>query len=495
MREYPSMKLKRLNALIVSAALASGCGSGGGGGGGADGGQPIVQSPQPPPAVSACSLRARQDWAAGQLREFYLFPETLPASLDPTPFTSVDTYIDALTSTARSQRRDRFFTYLTSIREENAFFEAGATAGFGVRLVTDAVGRRSLVAEAFEGAPALAAGIDRGTELLAIGADAASLRSVAEIIAAEGPSGVVNALGPNTAGTTRTLRVADRAGAVRDVTLAKADFALSPVSPRYGAQVIEDGGRQVGYLNLRTFISTADPALREAFARFRARGVTEVVVDFRYNGGGLVSIAELINDLLGGDRAGGDVSSFITYRPEKVSENRTRFFTPQAQSIAPMRLAFIGTASTASASEQVINSTLPYLRDRVALIGTNTFGKPVGQIARDRSECDDRLRVVAFETQNAARQGGYYNGLAGSVAASCRATDDLARPLGDPQEASTRQALDFLAGRPCDPISLEPVSARASAGPDEGELGATRRQGLLTPERPTPAQREVPGLF
>jgi hypothetical protein len=275
------------------------------------------------------------------------------------------------------------------------------------------------------------------------------------------------------------------------VTLAKTDFALPPVSPRYGALILQDGGRQVGYLNLRTFISTADPALREAFARFRSQGVTEVIIDLRYNGGGLISTAELMNDLLGRDRTSGEVASLTVYRPEKSSQNRTRFFRPQAESIAPTRVAFIGTAGTASASEQVINSMLPYLGDRMALIGGNTFGKPVGQIARDRSECDDRLRITALEIQNSAGQGGYFNGLAGKVAASCRATDDLARPLGDPAEAMTRQALDFLAGRTCTPISTEP-SARA---PDAGEPAVRAPRGLLTPDRPTPAQREVPGLF
>ena len=67
---------------------------------------------------SMCSLSARQTWAAGVLKEWYLFPETLPASLDPAGYTSVEAYIDALTATARAQGRDRFFTHLASIAEE-----------------------------------------------------------------------------------------------------------------------------------------------------------------------------------------------------------------------------------------------------------------------------------------------------------------------------------------------------------------------------------------
>ncbi|MGZ8997832.1 MAG: S41 family peptidase, partial [Allosphingosinicella sp.] len=357
----------------------------------------------------------------------------------------------------------------------------GETAGFGFRLAFDSGQQRVFVSEAFEGAPALAAGIDRGTEILAIGTSAGDLRTIAAIISAEGQAGVNNALGPGTAGTSRVLRITNASG-TRDVTLTKMDYELLPVSTRYGAKIINDGGRQVGYVNLRTFISTADPALRQAFASFRAQGITDIIVDLRYNGGGLVSIANLMGDLMGANRTGSDVFSFTAFRASKSSENSTRFFQPQPQSIAPTRIAFIGTGGTASASELVINAFIPYLGNRAALVGSNTYGKPVGQIALDRSQCDDRLRVIAFATQNRDRQGNYFNGLASLVQASCRATDDINFALGDPRESSTARALDFLAGRPCTVVT-------AAAG---APLAAPQ---LLTPERPTTAQREVPGLF
>jgi C-terminal processing protease CtpA/Prc len=474
--------------MALVAMLAS-CGGGGGGGSGG-GGNPAppvgsVPTPPPPPPASTCSLRSRQDWAASVLNEWYLFPETLPAGLDPSGFTSVEAYIDALTATARSQRKDRFFTHLASIAVEDAFFSSGSSAGFGIRLSYETVQGRVFVAEAFEGAPALAAGIDRGTEILAIGTNAGDLKTVASLMAAGGAQAVSDALGPSTPGLTRLLRISDAAG-TREVSVTKADYTLPPVSSRYGAKIIDDGGRRVGYLNLRTFISTADPALRNAFANFRAQGITEIVIDFRYNGGGLVSTAELMGDLLGRDRSSSEVLSFTTFRPEKSSNNKTRFFQPQPQSIAPTRIAFIGTTGTASASELVINAFIPYLNARAALVGTNTYGKPVGQIAVDRSACDDRLRVVAFKTENAARQGDYYDGLATKVEASCQAGDDLTKPFGDPQEASTRAALDFLAGRPCTRIStstgITPQSIRD-------------RRELLIPDRPSTVQREVPGAF
>ena len=473
---------KRTGAILAMAAMLSGCG-------GSDSGNISTggSTPSPTPTASTgCSLRERQDWAASQLREWYLFPDTLPATLSPAAYSTVDDYIDALTATARAQRKDRFFTYLTSIKEENAYYASGSSAGFGLRFALDQSGRRLFAAEAFEGAPGLAAGIDRGTEIVAIGTTSANLRTVSAIIAAEGTAGLTNALGPDTVGTARVMQVSDAAG-TRTVTVTKADFSLLPVSTRYGAKIIQDGGQSVGYINLRTFIKTAEPALKSAFADFRAKGVTRVIIDLRYNGGGLIETAEYLGDLLGGSRSTSEVFDYVTFRTEKASNNTTRFFAPKAESIAPTRIAFIGTGGTASASELVINAFTPYLHTNAGLIGTNTYGKPVGQIALDKEACDDRLRVVALATQNAARNGNYYDGLASTVEASCQASDEIAYQLGDPLESSTRQALNSLAGRCCTPITGD-ASARSLRT-------STARQDLLIPDRPGTAQRDVPGLF
>ena len=70
------------------------------------------------------------------------------------------------------------------------------------------------------------------------------------------------------------------------------------------------------------------------------------------------------------------------------------------------------------------------------------------------------------------------------MAATCRATDDMTRQLGDPHEASFRQALDFLAGRSCTPIATG-QTARA--------LTAAAQRELLSPLRPDVTQRETPG--
>lgn len=474
------------NIIVILAAGVTACGGGGGGG---SGGSTVTVPPTiittpPPPTSTACSLSNRQNFAFSVLNEWYLFPETLPASLSPAPYSTVQAYIDALTATARAQGKDRFFTYITSIAEENAFFASGATAGFGIRLLYQ--GNRVFIMEAFEGAPALAAGIDRGTEILAIGTTEANLATVSSIIAAQGANGVSDALGPSTAGTARVLRVTDANG-TRNLTVTKANFNIDPLSSRYGVKVIDNGGQRVGYINMRTFISTADNQLRTAFADFRAQGITNFVIDFRYNGGGLVSTAEVMGDLLGGNRFSSDVFSVTRFRASKSSNNETRRFQPGSQSVSPVKIAFISTNATASASELVMAAFPPFLGANAALIGSNSFGKPVGQIALDQASCDDRIRVVAFAKENAAGQGDYYSGLIGTMQASCAAADDISRPLGDPQEESLRVALDFVAGRSC-----TPATAGLSAQNDKVVI---EPQVLPLPRDPSVAQREVPGAF
>jgi hypothetical protein len=480
-------------AVSLAALMLASCGGGGSSGGGSGGPVTVTPTPTPTPTPTAsCALAARQAFAKAVIDEWYLFPNDVASGVSPASHANVESYIDALVAPARALGKDRFFTYITSIAEENAFFTSGSSAGFGVRLSYDPAGQRVIIAEAYEGAPALNAGIDRGTAIVAIGTSSGNLRTIANIVAAEGTQGITNALGPNNPGVSRVLRISDASG-TRDVTVAKADYNLDPVSDRYGAKIIAEGGRNYGYINLRTFISSADPQLRAAFLNFRNQGVTDVIIDFRYNGGGLVSTAELMGDLLGRNRNASEIFSRTSFRPSKAAGNdETHFFTSQPESIAPTRIAFIGTGSTASASELVINSMLPYLGTNMTLVGANTYGKPVGQIALDKAECDDRMRVIAFATGNATGQSDYYGGLAPKIANSCAAGDDLSFALGDPREPSVRAAIDFLAGNACT-TRIAGASTGASAMRSAARVAPAPE--MLVAERPSAAQRELPGLF
>ena len=274
------------SALTATLALAlAACGGGGSNtttavaGGG---------TPTPTPPTSNCSVQNQIAFADDVLNEWYLFPDLLDNTVNAANFSTVQSFLDARVAPARAQSRDRGFTFATSIAEENELINSGSSAGFGIRLSYDTANDRVFLLEAFENAPGFQAGMDRGTELLAIGVDANSLQLVSSLMASGGPQAVINALGPSDPGVTRVIRFAQVDGTIVEASIAKADFSLDPISDRYGVLIIDDGGKQVGYLNLRTFIvGDAANQLRQAFEQFNAAGVTELIIDFRYNGGGL----------------------------------------------------------------------------------------------------------------------------------------------------------------------------------------------------------------
>lgn len=472
------MRTSTIALSVACAAMTASCG----GGGTPAPTATVAPTPTPTPTSATCSLANRQDFARRVIDEWYLFPTLVATGVTPSSYTNVQDYIDALVAPARAENKDRFFSYITSIAEENAFFNSGASAGFGVRLIYDTTNRRVFVAETFDNTPALAANMERGTEVLAVGTTAGNLVTVNSLMATGGPQAVIDALGPSNPGVTRVLRIIDASGVTREVNLTKADFALDPV-PRYGAQIINDGGKQVGYVRLTNFIDPAINELRNAFAQFRAAGVTELVIDLRYNGGGGINVNEFFGDMMARN-LNGQVFETIAFRASKSANNETYRFQARAESVAPTRVAFITTSGSASASEALINGMQPYLGNNMALIGQNTFGKPVGQSAFDLAACDDRLRIVTIQLQNSQGLGEYFNGLAATVPNSCRANDDIFRNFGDPQEDMLATALDFLAGRACTPIAGGPATTQS--------LG----RELLAPERPSSViEHEAPGVY
>jgi C-terminal processing protease CtpA/Prc len=206
-------------SIALSFSLAA-CGGGGGNvSGGSTGGG---GTPTPTPTTAACSLASQQEFAKSVIDEWFLYPNKIDSSVNKANYSTVQGYINAVLRPFFTDIKDAEFTYVTSIKEENAFFNSGSSAGFGVRLGYDTAQNRVFVLESFEGAPALAAGIDRGTEIVAIGTSSSNLVSVASLMASGGAQAVVDALGPSTAGTTRVLRV-NTNGVVSDVTVTKTE--------------------------------------------------------------------------------------------------------------------------------------------------------------------------------------------------------------------------------------------------------------------------------
>jgi C-terminal processing protease CtpA/Prc len=459
-----------LRTLVGSALLVLLAGCGGGGGGG--------QGDVLPP--TACTEGARKQFVLDVAREWYLFDDLLPASVNPADFPDAESLLDHLTATAREQGKDRYFSYLTTPAAENSLLGEGQFIGFGLRTRTDPV-NRPMILEVFEGGPAADAGIRRGDEIVAVDSGSGFV-AVSELLA-DGTTTISDVLGPAETGLRRGLRLL-RDGGTRDVSIVKRTVTIDPVPDSYGALVIPQAGTAgVGYLNLRTYIATADTQLRTAFAQFRAQGIHDFIIDLRYNGGGLVSTAQLLNNLLGGGRATSDVQFELVHNSRKATSNVTYRFSPTTQSVQPVRIAFLTTGGTASASEINVNSMTPWVE--VAIVGADTLGKPVGQDAFDLSSCQDRLRLVTFKTVNADGNGDYYAGLAGSVPFACAADDTVAEPLGSASEGMVAAGLAWLNTGACQaPMALAMTREKAGGGASSYPL----------PRHPSAAQRWLPGV-
>ena len=108
-----------------------------------------------------------------------------------------------------------------------------------------------------------------------------------------------------------------------------------------------------------------------------------------------------------------------------------------------MRIAFLTTDATASASEININAMRAWVE--VAIVGSDTYGKPVGQLAFDLANaCQDRLRLVTFKTVNAHGQATTTTGSRRACGFACAASDTLDAPMGDPADGLTQAALQWI---------------------------------------------------
>lgn len=445
---------RKLAIAIAAAVLVTACG---GKGAGTGTGQPV--------GADACSVTNQKQFTFNVVREWYLFTDLLPQSVDLNAFPTATALLDSMTAAARAQQRDRFYSFITSIQSEQALLSSGQTAGFGVQTFIRSATSQVFFVEVFEGSAAADAGLARGDELLAIGTSAGNLQSVASLLAT--PNGLSNAFGPSTSGTARTLRWRNAVGQEITREIIKRDYTITPVPAAQLRLIQRPGLAPVGHLTLRSFISTADAQLRSAFATFRQNNVRDVIIDLRYNGGGLVSTAELLLNLLAGSQAN-QVSYETRFNPAKTSNQQTVRLQTLAETIPTLRIAFVTTGLSASASELVINSMAPYAQ--VAIIGERTSGKPVGQFAFDIGACDFRLRLVTFKSVNRNGNGDYFTGLpdapylAGGDNA-CSATDDLTRLPGDSAEAMTSAALAWLNNGSCaTPLAAAGAGTSTSSG-------------------------------
>ena len=422
--------------------------------------------------LSSCNVRSEKQELLQIMQQWYLWNDEAEQAnkynnINLDAFASDEELLDFLRY--RPNEFDRGFSFITSPDADAALFGSGQFIGFGFSLIQGNDSNTILVSQVFAGGPAANAGIERGYQLQAIGG-----RSIATINAAEGVS---NALGPNEIGISLMLSFADRtATPLTPVMLSKELVTIDPVPL---VSIIRDNLNQpiAGYLILTSFISTADQQLRDAFAVFTAEGVNEIIVDLRYNGGGLISTATTLGSLMAGPGNIGNVFSFLEFNSANSTENTAINFLSEPNAITLNRVVFITTGRSASASELVINALEPYFNNpnEIIIIGETTFGKPVGQSAFNYCANTKRLRPIAFRSNNVLGQGDYFNGLT----MDCAASDDLTELLGDENEAMLANAIDYIENDACPNPVITTASAKQSKKKSRMLEGNTLEQRLF----------------
>jgi hypothetical protein len=375
----------------------------------------------------ACTESARKDWLFAYMNDAYYWYRLIP-SVDPAAYPTAEAYFKALLSPGGTVDAVTFPADRWSFSEPTEgfqlFFDEGRVLGYGLAVAAlelDLNGALPLRVRYVEPlSPAATAGLKRGDTVLEINGLPASQYVESDDF---------SALSPTAVGQTVVVRWRDARGTERVQSIAAAVYTLTPLAGT--STLTTPGRRQLGYVLLKDFIDQARQPLQTAFAQFKAQGITEVVLDLRYNTGGLVSAArDVASYVAGPGLAQQDFARLLFNDRLAASENRTYQFSDFSFAVAASRVYVLVGPRTCSASELVINGLEPFVE--VVVIGDTTCGKPVGFVPESDS-CGTTFNAVNFEVTNSRNEGRYWLGLAPNI--GCVVADDLDRALGDPAEA------------------------------------------------------------
>lgn len=234
-----------------------------------------------------------------------------------------------------------------------------------------------------------------------------------------------------------------------------------PENPILVANTYQSGSRKIGYLMYNGFYSAYNVKLNDEFGKFASEGVTDLVLDLRYNGGGSVQTATYLASMITGQFNGqvfaheqwnSKLNAYFKDRNAAVlDDNFTDNMNGTAINSLNLNKVYILTSgTTASASELVINCLEPYID--VTVIGIPTTGKNVGSVTlydspdfsrRSRSS-DHRyaMQPIVFKVVNKNGEGDYTEGIDPDV--TLEETLNNLGQLGDPAEPLYAKAIQLI---------------------------------------------------
>ncbi|MEH8018394.1 S41 family peptidase [Rheinheimera muenzenbergensis] len=440
----------------------------------------------------AGSAQYEKMWLRSWSNRTYLWYSELP-DLNPAGY-SVEDYFDLLKTaqtTDSGAAKDQYH-YAENTAEYQQTVTDGVVAGYGIKwqLRSATPPRQLMVTYVEPQSPAATAGVRRGDSLKFIdGIDFVNANSEAEV-------DTLNAvLFSSSVGEPHQFVFERIGGASQTFNLVAADVSTSPVQ---NVQVLDNGGSKVGYLQFNSHIAHAQPQLIAAVEQFAEQNVSELIVDLRYNGGGLLALASQFGYMVAGDNIIQDrifektqfndkypTTDPVTGQPltpmpfysKVIDYAQGRLTTTNLPSLGLSRVFVLTSENTCSASEAFING-LRGIDVEVIQIGGQTCGKPYGFYPTDN--CGTTYSSIQFSGINAKGFGDYADGFTPKAAPvfaadvkGCPAADDLTKPLGDANEGMLKTALYYAANNSC-PVTV--ASAAVAQQPQPGTGGLAIKQ-------------------
>ncbi|WP_289040296.1 S41 family peptidase [uncultured Zobellia sp.] len=180
-----------------------------------------------------------------------------------------------------------------------------------------------------------------------------------------------------------TLNMADFSGDSvigngKEVALTKIEnFSENPIHIN---KIIEQNGKKIGYLMYNGFLAAYDDQLNTVFGEFKAEKIDELILDFRYNGGGRVTSAiQMASAVYGTEtdqlflRARYNSKKMAVLPVDDNFTDKTYDSKTDLNTLNLKKVYIIATGRTASSSELVMNGLAPYVD--VVHIGEVTVGK------------------------------------------------------------------------------------------------------------------------
>lgn len=397
---------------------------------------PPATTPVAPPATpSPISLDAMKDSSILIARNIYLWNNQIPSTFDARIYADLNKLMEGIrpfsVEPGFSQPVDRWSFAMKKTEWDqqaggmgNSFGNlSGADGDFGMTAFFRS-GNDLRVRLVEPNSPAGQAGIRRGWRITQMNGSSDITTTNADFL--------VNGL-YNSNSSTFTFQKPD--GSQATISLTVGNYAEKPV---YLDTVYNINNTKIGYLVFNSFLGNQGQIQSEfarVFNKFSSQGVTEVVVDLRYNGGGYVDLQTKLANYLIKSSANGQVMMKQVYNTQNSSNNKTTNF----QKTGGLNLDdvyFIVGRSTASASELLINNLKPYMD--VKLVGGTTHGKPVGFFPIPVG--DWYVFPVAFRTTNKNNEGNYFSGFA----VNAQVADGLDKDWGDVTETSLASVINNI---------------------------------------------------